>query len=134
MKKGFTLLELIVVIIVLGVLASIALPQYFKVVERGRTAEAVSILGLLRSAQVRYYAQQSKFTNVLTQLDVDTTTVKYYTMAALAGAYVDATPIASALRNAVTRPSGIGAYTLSIQLGGTITCAPAGADCTSLGY
>ena len=33
MKKGFTLLELIVVIIIIGVLASLGLPQFFKTVD-----------------------------------------------------------------------------------------------------
>jgi type IV pilus assembly protein PilE len=51
MKKGFTLVELIIVIIIVGILASIGLTQYNKVVEKSRAAEARMVLGTLRSAE-----------------------------------------------------------------------------------
>jgi len=44
MKKGFTLMELLVVILIIGILVGIAVPQYLKVVNRGRAVEALSVL------------------------------------------------------------------------------------------
>ncbi len=55
MKKGFTLLELIVVIIVLGILATLALTQYSKTIERSRGAEARAIIGGLRKMAAAGY-------------------------------------------------------------------------------
>ena len=43
-KKGFTLIEIIVVLIILGVLAQIAIPSYFSWVERSKAYEAMAAL------------------------------------------------------------------------------------------
>ncbi|MCX5708099.1 MAG: prepilin-type N-terminal cleavage/methylation domain-containing protein [Candidatus Omnitrophica bacterium] len=55
MKKGFTLLELLIVIIIVGVMATLGLTQYTAVVERSRGAEARQILGQLRSVCAALY-------------------------------------------------------------------------------
>jgi len=56
-KKGFTLLELLIVVIILGVLASIALPQYVATIEKARSGEAVINIGAIRVALDRYWYQ-----------------------------------------------------------------------------
>ena len=70
---GFTLLELLMVVIVIAILVAIAIPQYLKAVEKARAADAINYLGALRSAQSRYHAQNAsnQYTNVLTNLDID---------------------------------------------------------------
>ena len=52
-KKGFTLLEIIIVVIIVGVLASLALPRLFSTVEFSRSTEALAAIGSLRSAMER---------------------------------------------------------------------------------
>ncbi len=49
-QSGFTLLEIIIVIIIIGILASIALPKFFKTVEFSRSSEALVNLGSIRRA------------------------------------------------------------------------------------
>lgn len=75
MKKGFTLLELIVVIIIVGVLATLGVMQYTRVVERGRTAEAKSNLGMLRDLEVAYYQERGAYATTLTDMGADLPTV-----------------------------------------------------------
>ena len=66
MGKGFTLLELIVVIIIIGILATLGFMQYQAVTEKSRTAEAIRVLGDLRTLEQAYYVENNKYTpNVL---------------------------------------------------------------------
>jgi len=69
-KKAFTLLELIIVIIIVGILATLGLSQYNRVVERGRTPEAKGILGALRKAELSYYLEKGAYTTSFTDLGI----------------------------------------------------------------
>jgi len=55
MKKAFTLLEVIIVIIIVGVLASLALPRFMRLIEGARAVEAVVAIGSIRQALERFY-------------------------------------------------------------------------------
>ncbi|MEK7389385.1 MAG: prepilin-type N-terminal cleavage/methylation domain-containing protein [Elusimicrobiota bacterium] len=60
-QAGFTLIELLVVVLIIGILAAIAVPQYFKVVEKGKASEAFATLDALRGAQDRYLATRGVY-------------------------------------------------------------------------
>jgi prepilin-type N-terminal cleavage/methylation domain-containing protein len=49
-SRGFTLLELLVVIIIVGVLAAVAMPSLFRNIERSRSVEAIQTIGLIKRA------------------------------------------------------------------------------------
>jgi prepilin-type N-terminal cleavage/methylation domain-containing protein len=57
-KSGFTLLEIIIVIIIVGVLASLALPRFFSTVEFSRSTEALASMSSIRGSIERCYLAQ----------------------------------------------------------------------------
>ena len=69
-RKGFTLIELLVVVLIIGILAAMAMPAYFKAVERSRTAEADTMIGSVVNAQQRYKMKTGNFTENWKALDI----------------------------------------------------------------
>ena len=59
-KKGFTLIEMLVVVLIIVILAGIALPQYTNAVEKSKASEALIILKSLRDHQALCYTQKGE--------------------------------------------------------------------------
>lgn len=69
-KKGFTLLELLVVVLIIGILASIALPQYKKAVEKSKVSQALITLKYMREIGQEFMLQHSSFELPITNEDI----------------------------------------------------------------
>ncbi len=67
-SKGFTLTELMIVVVVVGVLAAIAIPAYQTYVERARRADAKSAILAVQLAQEKWRANNPTYTSDMTNL------------------------------------------------------------------
>ena len=63
-EHGFTLLELVVVILIIGVLATLGFTQYGRMVEKSCGAEAKQIIGDIRKLAFAYYLENGTFTGI----------------------------------------------------------------------
>src|SRR5947207_4061978 len=79
-RKGFTLVELAVVIIIIGILAAFAVPRFLDSVERSKAGEALNYLSAVRSAMERYQIRQGTYADDLTKLDIQMPDPKYFTV------------------------------------------------------
>lgn len=67
-NKGFTLIELMITVAIIGILASIALPSYRQYVVESRRSEGISMLLQVMQQQERYYTEELSYTTDLTDL------------------------------------------------------------------
>ncbi|WP_428074278.1 type IV pilin protein [Candidatus Avelusimicrobium luingense] len=80
--KAFTLIELLVVVLIIGILASVALPQYQKAVEKSRATQGLTVLKSLAQAAKAHYMASGSYATRFDELDVEmpwTGTTKGYT-------------------------------------------------------
>lgn len=67
-EKAFTLVELMIVVLIIGVLVSIAVPTYMRQMDRSKASKAVSHLDIMRKGLVEYYYENDRFTTLPSDL------------------------------------------------------------------
>lgn len=130
-KKGFTLTELLVVVIVIGILSAAVLPKFNKVVETRKTTEAEELMAAIRMEQEKRCALDKKYITNFTALSdiVKKSTTKNFQFS---------------LQNSGVTAVSLGRFTYSLRMpsyaDGRICCSGTGcallnktyADCTAL--
>ncbi len=64
-KKSFTLIELLIVLIIIGVLATLAIAQYQNVVEKSKNNEALAFMASIREAEIACKTETGQFVDIL---------------------------------------------------------------------
>jgi len=118
--QGFTLIELMITVVIIGIIAAIALPSFSDQVTKSRRADAYACLLDAAQRQEAFYYQNNSYTVTLTDLGYATGTVNCgddanYTLTSAAGASgIGSSYLLTATRaNAQTGDSQCGDLTLS---------------------
>ncbi|WP_269747915.1 pilin [Methylomonas lenta] len=67
-QQGFTLIELMIVVAIIGILAAVAIPAYQDYLARAQAAEAASLLGGLKTGIAEYYSTNGSVPDVTSDL------------------------------------------------------------------
>jgi type IV pilus assembly protein PilA len=63
-KKGFTLIELMIVVAIIGILAAIAIPNFLRFQAKSKQAEAKTNLGGIFTAETSWFAENNRFADL----------------------------------------------------------------------
>jgi len=82
-RNGFTLVELAVVMVIIGVLAAFGVPRFIRSVERSKAAESYAYLAAVAAAQERFHAKQGTYCPDIAELDIKFSSPKYFSIGSL---------------------------------------------------
>ena len=71
-KKGFSLAEILIVVVVASVLVAISVPNFLRTIDKENARQAITYLRLIRSAQKVYYSNHQTYVNCTSTADIQT--------------------------------------------------------------
>jgi prepilin-type N-terminal cleavage/methylation domain-containing protein len=126
--KAFTIFEIVVVVVILGILAAVAIPRLTRSNEKLIAAEAKNVLIAVFNEQVKYKESTGGYATNISQLDIDVPAPQYYSGLAATNNLLQ---LGMITRNLVPN-----SYEVSIGQDGVLYCRNAAAgepSCNTIG-
>ncbi|MCA9400208.1 MAG: type II secretion system protein [Candidatus Omnitrophica bacterium] len=123
-NNAFTLIELMVVIIILSVILSIALPKFSIQVKKVQAQEAMRILYSLYAAQKDYFRETGAYSTDLNNLDVEVASIKHFSVPAVSNG--SASSPCQPIGFIVSMVHQDNTFSLSLNANGALTCTVCG--------
>jgi type IV pilus assembly protein PilE len=122
--RGFTLMELMVAVVVVGVLAAAAYPAMTSMVKRSRRADAIAALTAVVQAQERYRSNNATYAQTIDVLKIDADKAyKYYELGLAvgeAGSFASGYTVTATPKSSGPQTSDKDCATMSVQLKGSL--------------
>ena len=133
-NHGFSVYEIIAVVIILSVLLSLTVPNYTNLIRRGENQEAEQFLRAVWIAQKDYELENGSFAGNINQLDLDVTPLKNFIIFPQQQNIICGGNSANSLVHVHKVVNGEFEYEIVLLEDGRISCFPCGTVCQRMGY
>jgi len=118
-QKGFTLIELMIVVAIIGILAAIAIPAYNDFTIRSKVTEVVNMAGVCKTSVAEYFQSKGSLPADATQAGCSTTASLLASAPTVTAGVIKVTAIGSLATQLTNNSSGLDLQYTPVQAGGS---------------